>query len=133
MTLRIGEKKTVEILMMIPEKDKCNGVILGYVVYFSERNYGHLPHKEYNKTVPRNDSIDGSTKATIEGLKAFMWYQFEAVAFTSGGEGNRTNQFIYILTLEDGKCFYLVSLEYFITSSGHYYITLKEWKIITLF
>ena len=99
----IGEKKTVEILMMTPEKEKCNGVILGFVIYFSERNYDHLPYKEYNKTVQRNDSGDGITKATIEGLKAFTWYQFEAVAFTSAGEGNKTNHFIYILTFEDGE------------------------------
>ena len=89
--------------MALPESNLRNGVILGYNVYFSEMEIGHHSLEEFNKTVFRKDPSDGITKTSIEGLKPFTWYQFKAVAFTSVGEGNRTNQFLYIQTFEDGK------------------------------
>ena len=88
--------------MALPESNKRNGIILGYNVYFSERKSGY--HSlGFNKTVLRRHRSDETTKTFIYGLKPFTWYGFEAVAFTSVGEGNRTNQFLYILTFEDGK------------------------------
>ena len=96
--------------MKVPTKDKCNGIILGYVVYFSEKQHDYLQFTEYNKTVLRNDNVEGFTRTSIYGLKAYTWYQFETVAFTSIGEGNRTSQVLYILTFEDGKSFWKKSL-----------------------
>ena len=89
--------------MMPPNAEISNGIITGYVIYISEKTNGELTFEEFNYTVPRNDEIAGFTKASIRGLKPFTWYQFEMVAYTIVGEGNRTHEFHYIQTFEDGE------------------------------
>lgn len=89
--------------MSTPEADKCNGIILGYVVYFSELSRDGMVFQEFNQSVPRNDDMYGFTNTTITGLNAFTWYQIDVVAYTSFGKGNKTNSSVFVQTFEDGK------------------------------
>ena len=83
-----------------------NGVIEGYVVYYSEKSSDTVPSNEMQMTAKRGDKT--YTTAFIRGLKPFSLYQFEVVAYTSAGEGNRTYQFVYIQTFEDGNYIFLI-------------------------
>ena len=92
--------------MRRPAQDFRNGVIEGYVVYYSEKSSDAVPSNEMQMTTKRGDAK--YTTAFVRGLKPFSFYQFEVVAYTSAGEGNRTYQFVYIQTFEDGNSICLI-------------------------
>lgn len=89
--------------MRIPDAEECNGIILGYVLYYREATNDGSSSQEFNQTLKRIDDINGYTSMTMEGLKSFTWYRIEVAAYTAMGEGKRSNNSILVLSPEGSK------------------------------
>ena len=97
----------VQISMQPPVRELANGIIRGYMIYYSARpkteSYSSVTEFHVNVTA----SIIGNlTSQIIIGLKSFTWYRFQVAAYTSVGTGVRGNLSTDVLTPELGSCFF---------------------------
>ena len=105
-SVKLAIGATVKVTMRQPLSSLKNGITKGYVIYYSEKTSSAVPSNEMEMNVKRGD--EKYTNVLVRGLKPFSFYQFEVVAYTSAGEGNRTYQFVYIQTFEDGNYIYVM-------------------------
>ncbi len=95
---------TFKVSIDQPAPDVVNGIIRGYVVFYSPvtpRASDPVPYIEQNITFDRADEI--VTVGRIENLRKFEVYALSAAAFTIKGLGPRIAIPVKERTLEDGK------------------------------
>ena len=89
------DSTSVRASWQMPPEDSRNGIITGFKLFYKEKGSGSP------KTVMTISS--GSTLTTdVSGLHKYTEYNFQVLAFTSTGDGPKSDEKT-VRTLEDGK------------------------------
>ena len=74
---------SITAIWQLPPADTNNGIIKGFKLFYKKKGYAGLENSEF---------INGTTfTRTVTGLLKYTEYEFQVLAFTSGGDGPRSS------------------------------------------